>query len=75
LPQTKGLLAWDVFDSVATSGNAAFLLSWSDEASARAFEKSTSFDSDSRVQRVRVIRDYGMLDRLEAPQYYPNVKR
>jgi heme-degrading monooxygenase HmoA len=75
LPQTKGLLAWDAFDSVASSGAAVFLLSWTNEASARAFEKTTLFASDSRVRRVRVVRDYGMFDRREAPQYYPNVKR
>jgi heme-degrading monooxygenase HmoA len=75
LPRAKGLVAWDAFDSVATSGNAAFLLSWSDEASARDFEKSTSFESDSRLQRVRVVRDYGMFDRFEAPRYFPDVRR
>jgi hypothetical protein len=24
---------------------------------------------------VRVVRDYGMFDRREAPQYYPDVER
>jgi hypothetical protein len=24
---------------------------------------------------VRVLRDYGLFDRREAPQYYPDVKR
>ena len=26
-----------------------------------------------RHRHVRVIRDYGMFDRAEAPQYYPDV--
>jgi hypothetical protein len=28
---------------------------------------------DARLRRIRVIRDYGMFDRREAPQYYPEV--
>jgi hypothetical protein len=28
-----------------------------------------------RIRHVRVIRDYMMLDRREAPQYYPAVSR
>jgi hypothetical protein len=27
-----------------------------------------------RHRRVRIIRDYGMADRREAPQYYPPVE-
>lgn len=27
----------------------------------------------SRARRVRIIRDYGMQDRREAPQYFPEV--
>ena len=29
----------------------------------------------ARLRRVRVVRDYGMFDRREAPQYYPEVQR
>ena len=29
----------------------------------------------ARLRRVRVVRDYGMFDRREAPQYYPDVRR
>jgi hypothetical protein len=28
----------------------------------------------ARLRRVRIIRDYGMFDRREAPQYYPDAK-
>jgi hypothetical protein len=28
-----------------------------------------------RHRQVRVVRDYGMRDRREAPQYYPEVAR
>jgi hypothetical protein len=26
----------------------------------------------ARLRRVRVVRDYGMFDRREAPQFYPD---
>jgi hypothetical protein len=29
----------------------------------------------ARLRRVRVVRDYGMFDRREAPQYYPDIAR
>jgi hypothetical protein len=29
----------------------------------------------ARLRRVRVVRDYGMFDRREAPQYYPDIMR
>jgi hypothetical protein len=28
----------------------------------------------ARLRRVRVVRDYGMFDRREAPQFYPDAK-
>jgi hypothetical protein len=29
----------------------------------------------ARLRRVRIVRDYGMFDRREAPQYYPEIAR
>jgi hypothetical protein len=29
----------------------------------------------ARLRRVRIVRDYGMHDRREAPQYYPDAKQ
>jgi hypothetical protein len=29
----------------------------------------------ARQRRVRVVRDYGMYDRREAPQYYPDATK
>jgi hypothetical protein len=39
-----------------------------------AFERTFSLQVGARFRRVRVVRDYGMFDRREAPQYYPLVK-
>jgi heme-degrading monooxygenase HmoA len=70
-----GLVAWDVFDAVLTPGDVILLLSSRDHAAAEAFESSTSLQDGARLRRVRVVRDYGMFDRREAPQYYPDVSR
>ena len=56
-------------------GDVVLLMSWRDKAAAEAFEGRARFPDDARLRRVRVIRDYGMFDRHEAPQYYPDVER
>ena len=70
-----GLAAWDVFDAVLTPGDVILLASWRDQAAAEAFEATTARPEGTRLRRVRVVRDYGMFDRREAPQYYPDVSR
>jgi heme-degrading monooxygenase HmoA len=74
-PQAKGLVAWDVFNAVLTPGDVILLASWRDQAAAEAFEGTVSLQDGARLRRVRVIRDYGMFDRREAPQYFPAVNR
>ena len=74
-PDASGLVAWDVFDAVLTPGDIILLTSWRDRAAAEAFETGVSLQDGARRRRVRVVRDYGMFDRREAPQYYPDVKR
>jgi heme-degrading monooxygenase HmoA len=74
-PDAQGLVAWDVFDAVLTPGDLILLLSWRDQAAAEAFEARAHLPEGARLRRVRVVRDYGMFDRREAPQYYPEIKR
>ena len=69
-----GLVAWDVFDAVLTPGDIILLVSWRDRATAEAFEGAVSLQDGARLRRVRVVRDYGMFDRREAPQFYPDAK-
>jgi heme-degrading monooxygenase HmoA len=69
------LIAWDVFDAVLTPGDIILLVSWRDQAAAEAFERQAVLQDGARLRRVRVVRDYGMFDRHEAPQYYPDVAR
>jgi heme-degrading monooxygenase HmoA len=71
----KGLVAWDVFDAVLTPGDVILLMSWREQAAAEAFEAHASLQAGVRLRRVRVVRDYGMFDRREAPQYYPALQR
>jgi heme-degrading monooxygenase HmoA len=73
-PKAAGLVAWDVFDAVLTPGDIILLISWRDHAAAEAFEKKVSLMDGIRFRRVRVVRDYGMFDRREAPQYYPDAE-
>jgi hypothetical protein len=73
--QADGMLTWDVFDAVLTPGNLILLTSWKTDKAAQVFEKSVKLPSDGRLRRMRVVRDYGMFDRREAPQYYPDAVR
>jgi heme-degrading monooxygenase HmoA len=73
-PEAAGLIAWDVFDAVLTPGDIILLMSWRDQAVAEAFEGAVALKDGARLRRVRVVRDYGMFDRREAPQFYPDAK-
>ena len=74
-PNASGLVAWDVFDAVLMPGEIILLMSWRDRSTAEAFEGKVSLQDGARLRRVRVVRDYGMFDRREAPQYYPDITR
>ncbi len=75
-PGADGLIGWDIFDAVLTPGDLVLLLSWRDRAAAEAFERTAHgrIPEAARLRQVRVVRDYGMFDRREAPQYYPDAK-
>jgi hypothetical protein len=44
-------------------------------AAPRPFEHTASLQDGTRLRRVRVVRDYAMFDRREAPQFYPDVNK
>lgn len=58
----------DAFDSITRPGNGLYLRSWPDLAAAEAGISG----APGRHRVVRVIRDYGMFARAEAPQYFPS---
>jgi heme-degrading monooxygenase HmoA len=68
-----GLVSWDVFDGVLTPGNPILLQSWRDEDCAAA--ASLPATSGLRSRTARIVRDYGMYDRRENPQYYPDIAK
>jgi len=74
-PEAAGLVAWDVLEAVLTPGDIILLVSWRDQQAAEAHEAASRLPGVARLRRIRVVRDYGMFDRREAPQYYPEVRR
>jgi heme-degrading monooxygenase HmoA len=72
-PHADGLVSWDVFDAVLTPGDIVLMLTWRQAEDADPFEARVTLPPGGRLRRVRVVRDYGMFDRREAPQYYPEV--
>jgi heme-degrading monooxygenase HmoA len=74
-PDAPGLVAWDVFDAILSPGDMILLTTWRDRNAAAAFESAALIPRDARVRCIRIVRDYGMFDRREAPQYYPDVRR
>jgi heme-degrading monooxygenase HmoA len=66
------VIDYDVFASIYNAGKLALLSSWRDRPSAERFSPPAPAGLRHRV--VRVVRDYGMFDRRESPQYYPEVQ-
>ena len=64
----------ELFESITTPGKLLHLVSWRDTAAVDGWQPWASLP-DVRHRRVRVIRDYGLADRREAPQFYPDVAR
>ncbi len=74
-PYAGDMMSWDVFEAVLTPGDLMLLVSWKDEAAALKYEDSiVELPKDARTRRIRIIRDYGMSDRREAPQYFPPIE-
>jgi heme-degrading monooxygenase HmoA len=66
----------DAFESVYRNGHFAHLIDLPDDASGVEFGPRLFADPTVAYFRIfEVMRDYGMYDRAEAPQYYPSVQR
>lgn len=65
------LIDHDVFSSIYNAGKLAFLASWHDRAAAEQFRPQRPVGAELlRHRTIRIVRDYGMFDRRESPQYY-----
>jgi heme-degrading monooxygenase HmoA len=73
--RADGLVEYDIYESIYSKGTLAVLAAWRDAASAKSWTPKTFDGVQSQRHRiVRVIRDYGMFDRREAPQFYAPVE-
>jgi heme-degrading monooxygenase HmoA len=71
-----GCIDIEVFESIYDPGKLLLLALWRDAQAARRWSPSFPADAEKmRYRHVRIIRDYGMRDRREAPQFYPEVRR
>lgn len=75
LKQANNLVSWDVFNSVLSPGDLIAYLSFRNADAASGFVETYGEKEGIRLRQERVIRDYGMYNRDEAPQYYPAAVR
>jgi heme-degrading monooxygenase HmoA len=73
-PAAPGMTDREVFASLYSAGKSLILASWNDAAAAARWRPSPIAGGAWRQRRVRIIRDYGMFDRDQAPQYYPPIR-
>lgn len=71
-PASPDLLDVEWYRGITTEGKRLMLASWRGDESAADWlaEKRDA----ARHRHVRVVRDYGLRDRAEAPQYFPEVR-
>jgi heme-degrading monooxygenase HmoA len=73
---TGGVVDHEIFESIYNPGKLVLLVTWRDSKAAAAWTPAAPLAAEAlRHRRVRVIRDYGLTDRHEAPQFYPEVGR
>ena len=68
---SDGVIEHEVFEGVNDPSNLLLLAAWQGSAAGQDWRPSPSAGGVLRRRAVRIIRDYGMRDRREAPQYYP----
>ena len=70
-----GVIDYDVFGSIYNPGKLALLVLWKNAESANQWTpvKTTGIQS-LRHRRIRIVRDYGMFDRREAPQFFSDAR-
>jgi heme-degrading monooxygenase HmoA len=70
---TNGVIDQELFESIYHPGKQLLLAGWSDATAAQRWKPRTLAGGEVRHRAVRIIRDYGMFDRREAPQFYPDI--
>ena len=72
---SQGLVQQDTYESIYNAGKLLLLASWRSADVAGDCTPRPPRQGELRHRQVRVVRDYGMFERREAPQYYPEVRR
>ncbi len=65
-PDLAGLVDWDMFDGIVDPQDRVLLLSWRDAHAMQGWAPQAG----ARRRDVRIVRDYGLRDRAEAPQFH-----
>ncbi len=69
-----GLVDHEAWESIYTPGKLLLLAAWRAAAAAQAWTPAQpAGTAPPHHRQVRIIRDYGMFERREAPQFYPDV--
>ena len=68
---SNGVIEHEVFEGINDRSKLLLLAAWRDSAAAPGWRPAPSAGAELRHRAVRIIRDYGLRDRREAPQYYP----
>jgi heme-degrading monooxygenase HmoA len=72
----RGLIDHEVFEGINNPEKLLILASWRDAAAASSWHPAPSpAPAAIRHRVVRILRDYGMYDRREAPQFHSDVAR
>ena len=75
-PDAGDLVERETFESIYTPGKLVLLAFWRGSEAAELWRPAAANAIQSlRHRQVRVVRDYGMFERREAPQYYEEVPR
>jgi heme-degrading monooxygenase HmoA len=70
-----GVVDHDLFASIYNPDKFALLVSWKDVKAANQWTPVKAGDIQTlRHRKIRIVRDYGMFDRRESPQFYPDAK-
>lgn len=67
------VVGYEVFAGINDPGKLLLLASWADSAAGAGWRPVLPVGGAVRHRAVHIIRDYGMRDRREAPQFYPPV--
>jgi len=68
--EITSVVSHEAFTGITDPAKSLLLVSWRDHVAGQQWQPDTTGGIDIRHRSVRVIRDYGMHDRREAPQYY-----